>query len=71
LETIHTKLKTFYDRGLVGITEVLASQGALAEKQLETIDLRAEWAENSADLFELSGVFYAPKPHKKQERTDK
>lgn len=58
LAKVHTSLKDYYSRGLVSILEVLQSRSKLVEKELETVDLRAEWAQTAADLFEISGVLY-------------
>jgi len=59
LSEVHASLEEYYARGLVSILEVLESRRALVDKELEAVEMRAQWWQGAAELFEKSGVRYS------------
>lgn len=56
LSDILTELRDYYQRGLVGILDVLEARNELAEKEMQAVDLRARWSAKAADLMKIAGV---------------
>jgi cobalt-zinc-cadmium efflux system outer membrane protein len=53
---ILASLTGYYERGMVDILDVLEARAVAIEKEVESIELREQWAALAAELLELAGT---------------